>query len=128
MAVRVGEEPALHSVRPAHRLPAGAGWSCRQGESVCATPPHRLSYHPAVPDAPDVSVGWAMVVPSPPREWSFIFWLHDKGKVQQIEPRAVEREGDRFFIVTLPGGEVRRWRQQGLAIELVESIPGGDPE
>lgn len=50
-------------------------------------------------------------------------------KIQKIEPRKVEREGDRFFIVMLPGDAVRRLRQhQSGAVEWVESIPGGDPE
>ena len=87
-------------------------------------------YHAAVRDAPEVLVGWAGYVPSPPREWTFTFWLHDKaGRFERIEPREVEREGDRFFIVTLPGDEVRRLRQrQSGSVEWVQSIPGGDPE
>lgn len=87
------------------------------------------AYHAAVRDAPEVSVGWAMMVPSPPREWSFTFWLHDEGKVQRIEPREVERDGDRYFVLTLPGDDVRRFHQyESGAVEWVESIPGGDPE
>jgi hypothetical protein len=87
------------------------------------------SYHAAVRDAPEVLVGWAGYVPSPPREWTFTFWLHDEGKLQKIEPREVEREGDRFFFLRLPGDAVRRFRQhQSGVVEWVNSIPGGDPE
>lgn len=80
-------------------------------------------------DAPEVLVGWANYIPSPPREWTFTFWIHEDGKLQRIVAREVERDGDRFFIVTLPGGEVRRLRQhQSGVVEWVQSIPGGDPE
>jgi hypothetical protein len=67
-------------------------------------------------------------VPSPPRDWTFTFWLHDEGKLQKIEPRVVEREGDPFFAVTLPDASIRRLRQHQSSVEWVESIPGGDPE
>jgi hypothetical protein len=64
-----------------------------------------------------------------PRDLTFTFWLHERGEFQKIEPREVEREGDRFFVVTLPGGAVRRLRQyQSGATQWVDSIPGGDPD
>ena len=87
------------------------------------------SYHAAVRDAPEILVGFAGYVGSAPRDYSFTFWLHDENdKFQKIEPRKVEREGDRFFILMLPGDAVRRLRQhQSGAVEWVESIPGGDP-
>lgn len=81
-----------------------------------------------VPD--EVLVGWANYIPSPPREWTFTFWIRGEGdKLQRIEPREVEREGDRYFVLTLPGDDVRRFHQyESGAVEWVESIPGGDPE
>lgn len=90
------------------------------------------SYHAAVSDAPEFIVARSTYVQNPaPRDLTFTFSVHYKGATpQRLESREVERGGDRFFIMTLPGDEVVRFRQNPKSgeAEPVDSIPGGDPE
>jgi hypothetical protein len=83
-----------------------------------------------MPDAPEILVGWSGYEGTPHRELTFSFWCRDEDdKLQHLRPREVEREGDRFFLLTLPDGTIRRFcqRQSGL-LEWVASILGGDPQ
>lgn len=55
-------------------------------------------------------------------------YIAENGEFHGLTKREVEREGKRFFIVTLPGGTFRRFRLDGPThLEPVDSIPGGDP-
>jgi hypothetical protein len=78
---------------------------------------------------PEISVGWWGNEGGATSDLVFTFWRHDvEGKSQEIKAREVERQGDRFFVLTLPSGAVRRMRQHKAGLlEWVESIPGGDP-
>jgi hypothetical protein len=83
-----------------------------------------------VADAFEIRFAFSTYAKEPtPRDITVTFQhIADNGETQKLTPREVEREGYRFFIVTLPDGAVRRFRLKGpIHLEPVDSIPGGDP-
>jgi hypothetical protein len=97
------------------------------------------SYHAAVRDTPEgeIHVLWSTyghLGRSTPRDRTPTFERRDEnGKLQKLTVARVQDRGeDRFFIVSLPGGAVRIWRQPLTADDVsdggwVDSIAGGDP-
>jgi hypothetical protein len=87
------------------------------------------SYHAAVSDDVEILVGFSSygnLGSADPSDWTLTFWLrYENDKFQKVESREVKRDGDRFFLVTLPSGEVSRSRlKQSGSFDWVDSIPG----
>jgi hypothetical protein len=90
------------------------------------------SYHAAVPDDPDILVGFGspgFLGAIAPSDWTLTFWLHDENdKFQHLERRERKSDGDRFFLVILPHRVFARGcLHSSGSFEWVDSIPGGDP-
>ena len=88
-----------------------------------------MLYHAAVSDDAEILVGFSSygaLGSTDPSDWTLTFWLRSENdKFQKIESREVKRDGHRFFLVTLPSGEVRRSRlKQSGSFDWVDSIPG----